>query len=159
MLAVLIVVICILIVLLAVAIRVIFITDREVDSSSLDARKFCYMFKVMDQWMQALHAGKSMEQYLIDTGYKEIAVYGMHYIGERLLEELAGSKVTVAYAIDKNREMSNHNINVFKPTDELPTADLIVVTTALYFYDIRKELQERVTCPIISIEELIERMV
>lgn len=159
MLVVLVVMLGITFAVLAAAIHIIFKADKEVDKSLLEATKFLYMFKVMNQWMQALHAHKSMERYLMIAGYEKIAVYGMHYIGERLLEELVESKVTVAYAIDKNREMSNYDIDIYKPTDELPPVDLLVVTTALYFYDIKRELQEKVKCPIISIEELVERMV
>lgn len=159
MLAVLVALICIMLVILIVAVRTIFIADKEIDTSLLETKKFFYMFNVMNQWMQAQHAGKRIDRYLRESGYKKIAIYGMHYIGERLLEELAGTEISVAFAIDENRKMSNYNIDIYKPADELPAVDLIVVTTALYFYDIRKKLQEKVECPIISIEELTERMV
>ncbi len=159
MVVVLVAVICILSVILIITVREIFIADKEIDKSLLSSKRLFYMFNVMNQWMQAQHAGKSIERYLAENGYKNIAIYGMHFIGERLLEELTGSEVNVAFAIDENREMSNYNIKIYKPVDELPETDLIVVTTALYFYDIRKKLQEKTKCPIISIEELVERMV
>lgn len=159
MLAVSIAVICIMSVILIITVREIIIADKEIDVSLLETKKFFYMFNVMNQWMQAQHAGKRIERYLAENGYEKIAIYGMHYIGERLLEELAESEVSVVFAIDENRKMSNYNIKIYKPADELPEADLIVVTTALYFYDIRRKLQERTKCPIISIEELVERMV
>ena len=158
MLAVLLAVISIMLVALASAIHIIFKADQEIDTSLLEAKKFSYMFKVMNQWMQALHAGKSMERYLVHAGHRDIAIYGMYYIGERLFEELAGSKITVAYAIDRSKEVSNCDVTIYKPTDKLPSVDLVVVTTALYFYEIRKQLQGKLECPIISIEELVERM-
>lgn len=151
-------IICVTIFALTTTIHTIFKADKEIDASALESKKFSYMFKVMNQWMQALHEGKSMERYLMDNGYENIAIYGMFYIGERLFEELSASKLTVVYAIDKNREVSNFNIKIFKPTDELPPVDLVVVTTALYFYDIKRQIKEKLECPIISIEELVERM-
>ena len=41
--------------------------------------------------------------------YKEIAIYGMSYLGERLADELAGSDITVKYAIDRNAD------NIYAP--------------------------------------------
>lgn len=158
MLAVLLAIIGIMFLALAATIRIISKADKDIDTSLLKALKFSYMFNVMNQWMQALHAGRSMERYLMDAGYEKIAIYGICNIGERLFEELVETEITIAYAIDKNREVSNCDINVYKPTDELPPVDLIVVTTALYFYEIKRQLQEKVKCPIISIEELVERM-
>ena len=158
MLAALLGIIGIMLLALAITIRIISKADKDIDISLLKATKFSYMFNVMNQWMQALHAGKNMERYLIDSGYEKIAIYGICNIGERLFEHLAETNITIAYAIDKNRELSNCDINVYKPTDVLPPVDLVVVTTALYFYEIKRQLQEKVKCPIISIEELVERM-
>lgn len=158
MLAVSLAIIGIMLFALTITIRIISKADKEIDASLLKATRFSYMFNVMNQWMQALHADKSMERYLVDAGYEKIAIYGISNIGERLFEELAESNITIAYAIDKNRELSNCDVNVYKPTDVLPPVDLIVVTTALYFYEIKRQLQEKVKCPIISIEELVERM-
>ena len=158
MLAVLLAIIGILLFVLAITIRLLSKADKDIDASLLKATKFSYMFSVMNQWIQALHAGKSMERYLVGAGYRRIAIYGICNIGERLFEELAETEITIAYAIDKNREISNCDINVYKPTDELPPVDVVIVTTALYFYFIKSQLQEKIMCPIISIEELVERM-
>lgn len=155
---VLLIIVCLMLAAIILAIHIAYVADKEIDTSLLEAKKYSYMFKVMNQWMQALHAGKSMQSYLVHMGYNRIAIYGMYYVGERLFEELDGTEVMVAYAVDKNKEVSNCDIKIYKPIEELPPVDLIVVTTALYFFEIKKQLREKLECPIISIEELVERM-
>ena len=39
--------------------------------------------------------------------------------------------------------------------DELPTVDAVVVTAVFYFDQIASELQEKVECPIVSVEDVL----
>lgn len=91
-------------------------------------------------------------------GYSTIAVYGVHYIGECLIKDLMQSKIKVLYGIDKNIEAKNTGLKIYNPIDELPKVDLIVVTSTIYYYEIRRMLLEKVNCSVVSIEEVVERM-
>jgi len=152
-------IVCIPIVFFLVKIlKVICQCDKELDREKFQSKKFYSMFKVMDQWMQAKQDGKSMEKGLLEKGYYTIAVYGIHYLGERLVQELEGTQVRVLYAIDKNRDSTNSDLRVLRPDQELPVVDAIIIASTIYFYAMRKNIYERVKCPIISIEEAVEGM-
>ena len=69
-------------------------------------------------------------------GYKEIAIYGMSYAGETLLNELIESDIKIIYGIDKGADSIYSEIEVVKPTDKLKKVDAIVVTSITYFEEI-----------------------
>ena len=89
-------------------------------------------------------------------GYSHIAVYGMAELGNRLMEDLKGTPIQVDYGIDRDISCSIARIGeVYFPEDNLPEADVIVVTPYSSFEVIKKQLEEKVKCPIISLEEVV----
>lgn len=138
--------------------KVIYQCDKELDREKFQLKKFYSMFKVMNRWMEAKQSGKSMEKWFVKNEYNTIAIYGMHYIGERLVQELKDSRVKVLYAIDKNINSSNADLMVLKPDQELPKVDAIIITSVIYFYSMCRNIYKKVECPIISIEEAVEGM-
>ena len=57
------------------------------------------LFLMMNQWVKVKQDGKNLSSYFEKEGYKQIAIYGMSYAGETLMEELIDSPVTVKYGI------------------------------------------------------------
>ncbi len=92
-----------------------------------------------------------------DIGSKRIAVYGIGILGEYLIEELRKQRITIVYIVDR-KEMDSQEfqgIKVYHPNEPLPEADLVIVTAVFYFDDIAFELKKKVSCPIVSLEEII----
>lgn len=79
----------------------------------------------------------------------------MSYAGERLLEELKGSRITVKYGIDKRSDEIYEDIELFSPDDDLEDVDAVVVTAIAYFEEIRDRLSVKMDCPVISLEDAI----
>ena len=52
------------------------------------AEKHLALFLMMNQWVKVKQEGKNLSCYFEKNGYKKIAIYGMSYAGETLLEEL-----------------------------------------------------------------------
>lgn len=132
--------------------------DRELDRAMLNSKKHFSMFCIMDKWLEAKQQGKCMDIYLKKNGFHTVAIYGMHYIGERLYRELEDTQVEVLYGIDKNKDGCNCPITVYKPNDELPRVDAIIVTTPLYYYSIKRTLGEKLGVPVIFILDVVECM-
>lgn len=122
------------------------------------SEKHLKMFLLMDQWMENKKNGKELESYFNKYGMKQIAIYGMSYIGQRVYEELKGSNIEVAYGIDKNEKEVYSDLVLYKPTDKLPEVDAIIVTAFCFYRDIERELSKNTDVPIISIEEIIYGM-
>lgn len=64
------------------------------------------------RWVSILQDGKKLSDYFEEKNYKTVAIYGYHYIGERLHRELAENGIKVKYAIDQNRNNVKTEIEV-----------------------------------------------
>ena len=118
-------------------------------------RKNDAILKVYSYWLKRKQKGESLADYFEKGGYKKIAIYGMHYLGESLLSELEDSNIKVICAIDKHAELRYTDIPLYKPEEEIPEVDAVVVTAFFFFDEIEEILREKVSCPILSIEDII----
>lgn len=122
------------------------------------ADKHLKMFFVMKQWVKVKQEGKNLASYFDKQGYRSIAIYGMSYIGETLLEELDGSEIEVKYAIDRNVEGVYAEITVVSMEDMLDKVDAVIVTVLTSFEEIKSMLGTRLDCPVISLEDVLFRI-
>lgn len=122
----------------------------------MSEERYFHAYLMQGHWLEALYRGHRASEYFTDLGYKSIAIYGMGDLANRLLDDLAGSEVRVCYGIDRDAAGTVCGMeNVYGPEDRLPGVDVIVVTPFYAFEAIRKELEKKVSCPIVSIEEVI----
>lgn len=128
---------------------------KKVKAEHLYAQKHLMIMQMFNQWLIDKQEGKNLAGFFEDNGYKSIAVYGMSYLGERLVDELKGSGIEVKYAIDKNAENIYADIEVKRPTENLPKVDAVVVTAVYFFDEIENELTELMDCPVISLEDVL----
>lgn len=130
------------------------IIGEDYDKMKELADKHLDLFLLMNQWVKIKQEGKSISEYLQHLGYKKVAIYGLSYVGETLLDELKGS-ITVAYGIDKNADNIYADIDVVSLNDKLDEVDVIIVTAITSFDQIVEELSNKVKCPIVSIEDIL----
>ncbi len=128
---------------------------RKLDERADLMIKYHFLFQIMSNWLALKQKNLSIGKFLMAKGYKNIAIYGMSHMGLRLLEELKESEPVVRYAIDKN--IDNLYINVKKTliNENLESIDAVIVTAISSFNEIREILKEKLSCPIISLEDLI----
>lgn len=117
------------------------------------------LFKMMAKWVKIKQAGKNLAEYLEKDGYRRIAVYGMSYAGEALVNELKNTAVTVAYGIDRNAASLYSNVEIVSINDELEDVDAIIVTAITFFDEVEKDLSEKTNCPIISLRNILNTIV
>lgn len=117
--------------------------------------KHLALFLMMNQWVKVKQEGKNLSEYFKKNGYQKIAVYGMSYAGETLVDELKSGGIEVAYGIDRNADSLYSDVEVCSMEDELGEVDAVVVTAITFFDDIEKKLSEKMDCPIISLEDVL----
>ncbi len=122
------------------------------------ASKHFWLFMLMNRWVEIKQEGKNIADYLEAKGYYDIAVYGMSYVGERLLAELRESRIHVKYGIDRAPESVDAVIPMFSADSELEPVDAVIVTPIYYFQVIREGLVKRLDCPILSLEDILYDM-
>lgn len=131
------------------------VTGRKISKTASMSDKHLSLFLMMNQWVKVKQQGKNLASYFEKNGYKSIAVYGMSYAGETLVEELAGSSIEVKYGIDKNAGAINADLDIVTMDDELAEVDAIVVTAITFFDEIEEQLSDKIDCPILSLEDVL----
>lgn len=130
--------------------------EEKIQKKQQTSDKHFQMFLLMNQWVNLLQEGKSVKDYFVRNNYRNIAIYGMSYIGETLLNELNDSEVRVAYGIDGNADDLYADVDIYNPEDELPKVDAVVVT-AFHFYDeVCEVLKDKFECPVLSIKDILD---
>lgn len=133
-------------------------TSKLVERNKQLSDKYLALFLLMDKWMGLNEQNKNLSSFFKDNNYKRIAVYGMGRVGERLIKELESSDIQVRYAIDKNIKNSDQKIKIITPEEQLPEVDVIVVTAITFFDEIKDNLKEKIDCPVISLEDVIDEL-
>lgn len=122
------------------------------------SNKYLALFLMMNQWIRLKQEMKYLISYFEEKHYNTIAVYGMGCVGMRLLQELKGSNIMVKYGIDKNATQINAEIDVISPEDVLEDVDVVIVTAISFISEIEEGLSQRLSCPILSLEDILYQM-
>lgn len=132
-----------------------YLTNKQLDKRDKKVNKFKSYYNMLNQWLVLKQDGKSLEEYFANNEVKTIAIYGMGEMGNRLLDELKDSGVEVKYGIDKQADYTYADINMVSPDEELDEVDAVVVTAIFAFDEISEELGKNMSCPILSLEDVV----
>ena len=119
------------------------------------SNKHFALFQMMNEWVKVKQEGKNLSSYFESNGYKKIAIYGMSYAGERLIDELKNTSIEVAYGIDQRATSLYADVDIVTMDNILENVDAIVVTAITFFDEIEEKLVEKIDCPIISLEDIL----
>ena len=128
---------------------------KDVEAKKTLSDKHLQMFKMMDRWVGVRQEGKRLIEYFITREYQKVIIYGMHYAGERLVEELRDTDIKIVCGIDRNAKSIYTDFDVITMEEKIPEADVIVVTAISSFDEIEEKLKNRVNCPIVSLEDVV----
>lgn len=129
--------------------------NNKINETTELAEKNRVQFILVNQWLKLRQRDGSICSYLSENGYKKIAIYGMGYIGERLLCELENSDVKIAYGIDKRADGITSSIAIYSLNENLPKVDAVIVSEPFYFGEVEYLLKEKLACPVLSLEEIV----
>ena len=128
---------------------------RTIKKNQEKSDKHLALFLMMNQWVKVKQEGKNLASYFEREGYQKIAIYGMHYAGETLVEELQGSNVEIKYGIDQNADKIYADFLIVTPDSDLEEVDAVVVTSITFFEEIEEVLNAKMDCPILSLEDIV----
>ena len=114
-----------------------------------------YIARMYEQWIRNRNNGIRIGLYLSFYNYKRVAIYGYMAAGTLLYEEIKDN-VEVCFAIDQAAWIIHEDkLMVYLPKDAPEDVDVVIVTVLFGYPQIKRELQKKYTCPIISLQELI----
>lgn len=128
---------------------------EKVEKASKMSDKHLALFQMMNQWVRIKQEGKNLSEYFVKNNYKKIAIYGMSYAGETLVEELKSTKTEVVYGIDRNAESIYSDVDIVSLEDDLAEVDVVVVTAITFFDEIEERISKKMNCPILSLEDIL----
>ena len=131
------------------------LTVEETEKVRTVSDKHLNLFLMMNQWVKVKQEGKNLSEYFEKNGYQKIAIYGMSYAGETLVNELKGTKTEVAYGIDRNADSIYSDLEIVSMEDDLAVVDSVVVTAITFFDEIEEQLLQKMDCPILSLEDIL----
>lgn len=127
----------------------------EIKKCLLQKIKNRILYKCMNQWLSLKQRNVNLSSFFIDRKLYTIAIYGFHFMGQRLYDELKSGPIKVEYAIDKNNETRFFELPIVKVDTELKEVNAIIVTPVCDFLEIKEVLSKKVECQIISIEDIL----
>lgn len=128
---------------------------KEIIKEEELSNKHLALFLMMNQWVKNEQQDKSIAKYLLAKGIRKIAVYGMSYVGETLVESLKNTGIEIMYCIDNNISGSYLGIPIIKSSENIQNVDAIIVTAITYYNGIKESIKEKINGEVISLEEII----
>ena len=130
------------------------VMSGETEKLKVSSDKHLDLFLMMNQWVKVKQDEKNLSEYFEKNNYQKIAIYGMSYAGETLLNELRDTNIEVVYGIDRNADKIYSDLDIVSAEDDLAEVDAIIVTAITFFDEIEQQLSKKVNCPIISLENI-----
>ncbi len=125
---------------------------------AVSGKRFEVGFHILNQWLHIRQNGKNLLPFFEDNLVGSIAIYGMGALGERLYQELKGSKVVVKYGIDRMASSKDAAELKLYCSDEssFPDTDIIVVTPVQDYWEIVRILETKTGAAIVSLADVID---
>ena len=112
-----------------------------------------------EQWLRVLYTGKMIGKYLQARGYSHVAIYGLGEAGKILIRDLDRTQVRIDYIIEQNyssNEYEGHiTIKDIAKCDNMKKTDAIIITEFADYVSVLGQLEKRVTCRILALDDLL----
>lgn len=131
---------------------------KLVEEKENTKKRYKKYYDVLNYWMESHSRGRNIVDYLKGQEYRNIVIYGMGELGNRLYEQLADSEIKVIYAIDRNPVSAYNELTVVGSAMETEGIDAVIVTPVYDFESIKTDLQGIFSCNILSLEDIVYSM-
>lgn len=131
---------------------------NEIVQPVVSGNRFEVGFQILNQWLCLRQKGGSVTSFFKDNLIKNVAIYGMGALGERLYDELKDSEVAVLYGIDRMASSKNiYGLKIYSSCEiAFPETEVIVVTPVQDYHTIVKGLEEKTNAVIMSLEDILD---
>lgn len=118
--------------------------------------KYRRMFFIYDKWMNLESHKGCISDYLYAQKIREVAVYGMGYIGKQLVDRLKDTNILIDGAIDRNAGFIDAAVSIARIEEFDKKPDLIIVTVLEHTEEIIKNIEKQINLPVVSICQLLK---
>ena len=121
-------------------------------------RKLDHLLKTANQMIVENTGGRQIHKRLEERNVSSAAIYGMSEIGERIMEDiLRHSSIRLLYGMDMRAEEIRAAIPVYtlEEAAEQEKPDVVILTTFTENDNLKKEIEEKLSCKVMSIGEVL----
>ena len=133
--------------------------DNEAIRMALyEAKKFKELFEICDRWFFACQDRKPVvREFLARKGYESFAIYGMSSLGKHLVLQAKEEGISPSYGVDRYVGMFGDAFKIFRPEEELPEVDCIIIT-AFDYIEIKEMLKNETNAAVVYIGDLVNQI-
>lgn len=125
---------------------------KELEERSCKLSKY---FRLLGNWLDVEIQAADFFAYFRKRNIQTVAIYGMGRVGKLLYDKLRKyKKINIAYVIDRSFP-AFFDLPVYKPSDNLPEVDCIIVSINSQFDGIKTQLEEVTSVPVVCIDEIV----
>ncbi len=121
----------------------------------MQAEEYERYLDMMNQWLILSQEGKRIDRFIRNQGWQSVAIYGMAIYGRHVIRDLKKTDCTVAYGIDRKKMDRYEGIEILQPINQLPDVDVIINSVLHRHDEIAGVLQKIVSCPVVSLEDVV----
>lgn len=133
------------------------------EKKNVSFKRYKKYYGLTSVWLSQILSDKdSVKEYLDNSGYKKIAIYGMGSIAELLSKQFERYTDTeIKYYIDRNGRELFYGLNGLEVVDvegiaEMEEVDVIIVTAIADYDEILSEIRKKTSnIRVVSLEEII----
>lgn len=133
-------------------------TKQELEREKAGIKRMSGLLALANQIIRANSQGKTISKIIEERETTSVAIYGMGEIGERIMEDiLLNSPVRLLYGIDIKAAELYMAVPVYtlQQAAEMEKPDLIILTVSGNNDSLKKEIQEKMSCEVMTIGELL----
>lgn len=119
-------------------------------------KRYQKLFYLLDRWMLLKENKIGLEEYFRVNHVNRVIIYGFAAVGKHVFEELRNTPVEVVCVLDRTKwKFEYPGIKILNPMNQIPCADMIIVTVMQKTEDIIEQLRKYTDQPVVSIYEIV----
>ncbi len=125
------------------------------DRNMVYKHKMSEYFALMNEWMFKFEDEKAISSYFLKNKFIKIAIYGYGHMAKHLIFQLQNTGIEIMYIIEQKKPNNSIPFPNMTLDDKLEQVDAVIVTPFLEYNEVKKILKKQLSCPIISIKEVV----
>ena len=116
------------------------------------------VLNILSEILRAEAGGNALENFFLEKGIIEVAIYGAGVFGRNIRNILAKTGIKVKFFIDRNAQYLHESIPVYELGDAPVDVDGIIISLITHEDDVVTDLKERYDCPLYTIKHIAEQI-
>ena len=117
------------------------------------------LLRVFLNYTNLLARDISLADILREKGYRRCGIYGYGNVGQCVYIDLINHGFEVTYVVDRAYQMLDRDSLEciwHSPEDAMEETDVLLVTPVFSFREVYEVMKDKVSCPIVSIDDFVQ---